>query len=655
MPSDKETYDLWQESMAEEERKLSEGERPLPEVYKVIGAPGTGKTTRVVGNPELPDVTSLVMENLESYPFNEQYITTYTKAGTTEAADRLEKIIDMPRYQIDNRVSTIHSQCYHALNVDQDQVVSWYHKQEFCKEAGLQYGNDSGDEDIMSGDQDEGHALFDIYGWLKSNRRPLENYDECPIEFPEPRKDVLELMKQWERYKDLEDLIQFSDMIEHVVQKGKQQLMDEGIPWVFPPDDPDAVEVFTRARYNERMANNRDAWRGRGPFIDTKVLYVDEVQDLPPLQWAWYLMQKLVCEKVYIGGDDDQTIYGWAGANPNFMLDEEGDFEVLETTYRIPRNIWETCDGVIQQVDKRQEKQVQPDGDGGEVIPMKAPSTKRVLQYAQEGSVFILFRANYMIQDFTEKMHKEGIPYVNVSAGYETWSDDVVTLRDALAKIDNGADKLGSDEISVLTDYAVRECNNCNGDGCKNCNYDGEESMMASDSGWTDKEQALSGIGGVKMERVEDIIDLSGTYTTGKLTSSNFIQQCSELNYYQKEALKGNLRQNNEDLYPERVRMGTIHSSKGKEAETVILATDSTQTILENMIEDTRESPNKVISDAERRVYYVGMTRASERLILAQGLVNKETSINLSDLLDGEPDTGGEGWQMQDTSIQTSF
>lgn len=625
---------------------MTEQDNP-PEVYKVIGAPGTGKTTRVVGNPELPDVTSLVMENLEEYPLEKQLIVTYTNAGVDEAADRLEKILDAPRYKIDERVVTIHAHAYRTLGVDKDQVVRYWHKQQFCSKYNLDFGyDDDSSDDIMSADKDEGNALFDIYGWLKSNRLELSEWGQCPADYPGDDNPEW-LMERWEDYKDEEDLIGFSDMIEKTVEWGKDMLHEEGYPNLFGDQPEDAKDTFLDTRWKTRL--DQEELRGRGPFADTKVMYVDEVQDLTPLQWTWYLMQKLVAEKVYIGGDDDQTIYGWAGANPNFMLDEEGDFEVLDKTYRIPREIWETCDEVIQQVDKRQEKEVEPHGDGGEVTLLSRPTQSRATRYLEKDDALVLFRARYMIDEFRETLHKKGIPYRNMST-FDTWSDDITTLRDALAKIDNGADKLTSNEVDVLKDYAVRECNYCRGDGCSNCGGTGKEKMINDGNGHDAKESALGKISGIKMDRVKEIFETQ----SGTIKPAQFLTESSEVNYYEKNAILGNIRNNNSHMDPDRVRIGTIHSAKGKEASTVLLATDSTSTILNNMVEDTIEEPDKNISDAERRVYYVGMTRASEHLILAEGLVNTESYIKIDDLLESEEDSEGQ-WTIDEVARQEGW
>ena len=585
-------------------------------VYKVIGAPGTGKTTRVVGNPELPDVTSLVMENLEQYDFEDQMIVTYTNAGVDEAADRLHAILDTPKYVIEDRVTTIHGQCYRLLGLDREQVVQHWDKRQFCDKMDLDFGYDDDADDIMAADKQEGNAFFDIFSWLQSNRKGIEEVGDCPQDWTGDRP-FRHYAEQWLHYKHERNLVDFPDMIERVVSQGRQHLEANGLGVLFPEDDTTDREMFEAAREDPDL--DPEALRGRGKWVDTKVLYVDEVQDLTPLQWDWYLMQKLVCQKTYIGGDDDQTIYGWAGANPNFMLDEEGDFEVLDRTYRIPRKIWETCDGVIQQVDKRQPKEVTPHGEGGEVVTLHRPSPNQVLEHAREGSVFILFRARYMINDFTDELHQAGIPYTNMST-FETWEKDIITLRDALAKCANGKEHISGDELQVMMDYA-------------------DDEIINDKDAFSPHDRAMANLAGVKREKVEQMFKNPRLGMGSAITPKGFLDHCEEVNYYQQQAIVGNIKRGLEDLSPERVRIGTIHSAKGKEAETVILSLDSTKTILQNMAEDTMDQPDKRISDAERRVYYVGMTRASQKLVLAEGMIDPETSIQLKDLLDGyEPD-----------------
>jgi len=612
-----------------------------PDIYKVIGAPGTGKTTRVVGNPEL-EIDGLFIENGEEYSLDEQMLVTYTNAGVDEAADRLSRMLDAPQYKIDERVTTIHSQCYSTLNefggfngLEREQVVDHWNKKNFCDAHGLDFGWDDDEDDIMGADMDEGNALFRIYDWLQNNRVALDKWERCPADWTW-QENPQELLTKWEMWKRERNLIGFGDMIEKVVELGRKQVTNLGWGPLFASDDIDTLELFYEAR--DDPTREPATVRGKGAFVDTRVLYVDEVQDLTPLQWTWYVLQTLTAEKVYIGGDDDQTIYGWAGANPDFMLDEEGDFEVLDKTYRIPAEVWETCDGVIQQVDKRQEKVVTPDGDGGEVVTMMAPSTRQVMQHVEQGETMILFRARYQIDEFRDDLHEWGIPYDNMST-YDTWTDDIVQLRDALAKIENNESSINGGELRAMKDYA-------------------EDDMLRSDSGLTSEETVMGQFGGISMDRLDEIFFVEDHYGSHDLTASNFLGQTEEINYYEKEAILGNIRSGNSHLYPERVRIGTIHSAKGKESETVVLATDSTQTILNNMAgkalgDDNVSLGNVPISDAERRVYYVGMTRASEKLVLCQGIVDPDVCIELDSLLAEDASAGD--WDSEQSKFSAKF
>lgn len=101
---------------------------------------------------------------------------------------------------------------------------------------------------------------------------------------------------------------------------------------------------------------------------------------------------------------------------------------------------------------------------------------------------------------------------------------------------------------------------------------------------------------------------------------------------------------------PTRVRVGTIHSAKGREADHVFVATDLTEKVVEQMaasIDDPTDvdgieeftkttSPVPVLTDNERRVFYVGMSRARERLVIMESLISGAPTLPISVLLFNE-------------------
>lgn len=52
------------------------------------------------------------------------------------------------------------------------------------------------------------------------------------------------------------------------------------------------------------------------------VIFIDEAQDLSPLQWQLYDVLKTKTKDIYLAGDDDQAIFAWAGADVKRFIEE---------------------------------------------------------------------------------------------------------------------------------------------------------------------------------------------------------------------------------------------------------------------------------------------------------------------------------------------
>jgi DNA helicase-2/ATP-dependent DNA helicase PcrA len=100
---------------------------------------------------------------------------------------------------------------------------------------------------------------------------------------------------------------------------------------------------------------------------------------------------------------------------------------------------------------------------------------------------------------------------------------------------------------------------------------------------------------------------------------------------------------------PNRVRVGTIHSAKGREADHVFVSTDLTEKVVEQMaasVDDedvdgvdeftSTTNPVPILTDNERRVFYVGMSRARERLVILENLIKGAPTLPVSVLLHNE-------------------
>jgi DNA helicase-2/ATP-dependent DNA helicase PcrA len=353
-------------------------------------------------------------------------------------------------------------------------------------------------------------------------------------------------------------------------------------------------------------------------------LFIDEVQDLYPLQQALIDNQFGSVKRIFLGGDDDQTIYEWAGAKPEYFLDMEGRVNdempelwddktgywedegvyILDQSWRMPNDILSLAKDTIKQVDSRQEKQIKPHHEGGEFIPLFQPDPERVIQLINPEDTMILFRAKYQMSNFGEHLIDAGIPY---SDRFKTWKEPVLKLRDALAVLKSDEDYMTGGQASRLMEELP-------------------DSAFKHD---TRRERLIDQFAPQKRIHVDSIL---GKVRYSRPTDYGSLRRwCNEfktddMNWYRERAVRNNLTQHNEHLDPAGIKLRTIHGSKGREADTVILPTDSTQSVLDNM-------PKGELSDAERRLYYVGMTRTKNRLVMCQGLDGDSPSIPLDTIL----------------------
>jgi DNA helicase-2/ATP-dependent DNA helicase PcrA len=162
-----------------------------------------------------------------------------------------------------------------------------------------------------------------------------------------------------------------------------------------------------------------------------RYLMVDEYQDTNAAQ---YLLLRLLAEKhrnLCVVGDDDQSIYGWRGADLGNILDFEKDFpgaEVirLEQNYRSTGNILAAANAVIQHNQKRKVKALWTSGESGRPIEylrcedeedearlvMERIHAERFRHNLRYSDFAILYRTNVQSRTFEEQLRYENIPYV---------------------------------------------------------------------------------------------------------------------------------------------------------------------------------------------------------------------------------------------------
>ncbi|MFC7204669.1 UvrD-helicase domain-containing protein [Haloferax namakaokahaiae] len=587
-----------------------------PTVTRLFGGPGSGKTTALL------DKVELILDQ-DDVSVRDILVVSYTRAAAAEVRDRLSERLDVNPRSLKGNVSTMHAKAYELLGLSRNDVVGEKNKQEFCEDYGLEYQDEYGGGRRTSRSTTIGNKVIATSQWLQRTRRDVADWYDVPFQWnveevrlpPEidpnaqegnkytptwpssdDRVDIPEAIRAWRAYKGEHGLVGFADMLERVKQ------------------------------------------RALVPNVD--YLIIDEFQDITTLQYDVYEEWKPHMKGVLIAGDDDQVVYAWQGADPNLLLDAQRDEdEVLPNSYRLPSNVLNVVNREIRHIDKRQEKDLKPRKEGGAVEAISGPSMlelARNVRYTveqDEGTVMLLFRARYQMFQFIDEFLPLGIPFSTLT-DQRMWTDRLTQYVRAIEAIAEGEPVDGL-QARRLADM-----------------------LKSSAFGTNERDELFDLIDERKEEQdVDDITELEFTvdeikdfapFVPDGQSASDMVRKVTS---FQRKSVDAYFGGKYQDMDPNRVRVGTIHSAKGREADHVFMATDLTEKVVEQMAASVSDEeleargieeftsatdPVPLITDNERRVFYVGMSRARERLIILEDLVSGAPTLPISVLLHNE-------------------
>ena len=158
-------------------------------------------------------------------------------------------------------------------------------------------------------------------------------------------------------------------------------------------------------------------------------VYVDEFQDTNTLQYAWLRLLTEGKDNLFVVGDDDQSIYGWRGAKVQNIRDFQSHYPnhqviKLEQNYRSTRHILDAANQLIDNNQNRLGKNLWTTTHGGELISLYAAFNERdeayfVIEKIKElrnqgkrlNDIAILYRNNSLSRRFEESLINAKIPY----------------------------------------------------------------------------------------------------------------------------------------------------------------------------------------------------------------------------------------------------
>jgi len=160
-----------------------------------------------------------------------------------------------------------------------------------------------------------------------------------------------------------------------------------------------------------------------------RYVLVDEYQDTNVAQYLWLRLLAQASRNLCVVGDDDQSIYGWRGAEVDNILRFETDFPGakvirLERNYRSTQNILSAASGLIAANKSRLGKELWTEGDGGDKVAVRGvwdgeaearAIAEEIENWVSKGrpynDVAILVRASWQMRAFEDRFIMTGLPY----------------------------------------------------------------------------------------------------------------------------------------------------------------------------------------------------------------------------------------------------
>ena len=433
----------------------------------------------------------------------------------------------------------------------------------------------------------------------------------------------------------------------------------------------DFAEILLRTL--ELFKNNqtvRETWQKRFHHV-----LVDEFQDTNSIQYQWLRILSATHKNLFAVGDDDQSIYGWRGAQVENLLSFEKDFVGanivrLEQNYRSSGNILAAANAVIGCNEDRMGKELWTEAPDGPLIRMYTAineideadfTVSNIEAWVDQGnrrdSVAILYRSNAQSRVFEEQLLSRGMPY-RVYGGLRFF--ERAEIKDALAYMRLTNNPFSDPSFERVVNTPTR------GIGNRTLQLIREQSQAHQISMWQAAEKLIANeeLSGRAATAVSRFLELIKSITAATADSSladltkHILDHSGLLEHYKKESGERaqskveNLEElvnaaNNftpaetseseldllslfltnaaleagegqADEWEDCVQLMSLHSAKGLEFPLVFLCG-----LEEGLFPHQRsiEEPGRL--EEERRLCYVGMTRAMEQLYLCSAEVRR--------------------------------
>ncbi len=389
---------------------------------------------------------------------------------------------------------------------------------------------------------------------------------------------------------------------------------------------------------------------------------IDEYQDTNRSQYELMRLLTEMRKNVAVVGDEDQSIYGWRGADIRNILDFERDYPNatvirLEQNYRSTKNILEAASAVVANNEERKGKWLWTEAgtgdrigryeafDGEQEALFIADTIERLLSVNPRHRVAVLYRTNFQSRQIEEALRRYGRKYI-VVGGFSFYQR--AEVKEALAYvrlISHPEDDIALVRvlnvpprgIGKITIAAIRARAGDKGlsmwEAVADSDISGSRSSLTSFRQTIETlQRAVAGMSPAEMVRT--VLDktgylvwagdqdrLEGTSRTENLLELvNAIAEATEQGQTLQDVMDQAALVADADGFDEDVPISlmTLHSAKGLEFDHVYLAG-----LEEGLLPHNRSLADAASIEEERRLCYVGMTRARKTLTLTRAVYRR--------------------------------
>ncbi len=565
----------------------------------VLAGPGSGKTAVIT------ERTRTLIEQHGIHP-SKILVITFTKAAAQEMKDRFSKKMGEGTSEVN--FGTFHAVFFkilkYAYHYSASNIIREEERRQYFKEIIDQLGLEIEDKkEFIEGIENE-------ISLVKGERMAVEHYYSINCS----EENFQRIYKAYEEKLRQANRIDFDDMLLLCYELLKER--------------KDILEF----------------WQQRYEYI-----LIDEFQDINRIQYDIIQMLAKPQDNLFIVGDDDQSIYRFRGAKPEIMLNFEKDYPgtkriLLNCNYRSVKQIVEGAIRVVGNNKNRFPKQLIAVRGEGETIQtetfpdLMAQNRKvleEILKYHTEGILYqemaVLFRTNSQPRSLIGQMIQYNIPFQmkdNVPSLYEHWisKDMLAYLSLALGSRERGIflsimnrpkRYLSREHIDKTVDFDqlkhyykdrsyIRE-------RIEKLEYDLEIlkklppyaaiKYLRSAVGYDSFLVEYADFRRIKQEELFQVLDELQESAKG---FDSFLEWKTYIDNYQEELKQQIQKRQQRDI--EAVEFVTFHGSKGLEYK-VVWIVDANEEITPHskamLLEDLEE---------ERRMFYVAMTRARDKL-----------------------------------------